>query len=196
MRLILPIIFILIAVLTFIFGVNPYYKQVSVLRSDIDIYNAALSNSTNLQKTQDALLKAYSEISQADKDRLGNFLPSSVNNIQFILEIERIANLHNMPVKDIKFETLKKDVDPNNSKIIVSEVSADNKPYGVFPIEFTTEGDYNSFLLFLKDLESNLRLVDVKSISFTVPEDNGKLVAGVDPNVYRYVLKIETYWLK
>ncbi|MFA6355047.1 MAG: hypothetical protein WCW65_01310, partial [Candidatus Paceibacterota bacterium] len=62
--------------------------------------------------------------------------------------------------------------------------------------EFTTEGDYDSFVLFLKDLEFNLRLADVKSISFVVPDSSGKPVSGVDPNVYRYSLKVETYWLK
>ena len=166
------------------------------MRSDIDVYNAALSNSTNLQKTQDTLLKAYNEISQADKDRLGNFLPSTVNNIQFILEVERVANLHNMPIKDIKFDSVKKDVAPTDTTTIVSEVNVDNLPYGVFPIEFTTEGNYDSFVAFLKDLEYNLRLVDVKSVSFSIPDSSVKIASGIDPNIYTYDLKVETYWLK
>lgn len=196
MKFILPIIFILIAILTFIFGVNPYYKEVSLIRSDIDVYNTALSNSTNLQKTQDSLLLAYNEITKVDKDRLNEFLPSSVNNIQLILEVERIANLHNMPIKDLKFENIKKEVDPTDSKTIVSEASTDNTPYGVFPLQFSTEGNYDSFIAFLKDLEYNLRLINIKSVSFTVPVDNGKITPGVDPNVYEYVLKVEAYWLK
>ena len=175
MKLIMPIILILAAVLIFIFGVNPYYQDVKAMKSDIDVYNAALSNSTNLQKTQDTLLNAYTQISQEDKDRLGSFLPSSVNNIQFILEIERIANLHGMPIKDFKFDTVKKDTTtPVDTNTIISEAPKDNRQYGVFPIEFTTEGNYDSFVLFLKDLEYNLRLVDVKSVSFTVPDSNIK----------------------
>ena len=195
MKFILPIIFILIAVLTFIFGVNPLYGDVSALRSEIDVYNTALNNSTNLQKTQDSLLQAYREISQSDKDRLDSFLPNSVDNIKFILEIEHVANLHSMPIKDIKFETIKK-VIPAASNTIISDNSLDAKPYGIFPIEFTTEGDYASFLLFLKDLEHNLRLADVRSISFTVPVDSVKPIPGVNPNTYSYTLKVETYWLK
>ncbi len=197
MRLLLPIILILASVLTFIFGVNPWYKDVSDLRSEINVYNEALNNSTSLQKTQDDLLKQYNEISQADKDRLEDFLPSSVNNIEFILEIERIASLQGMPIKDIKFETIKK-IDPTQSgNTVTSETASDSRKYSVFPLGFTTEGTYDQFLRFLKDLEYNLRLVDVKSISFTVPEDTGgKPVDGLDSNVYRYVVKVETYWLK
>lgn len=193
MKLIYPILFILLSIGTFIFGTNRFYKDVSLLRTDIAVYNSALNNSTELKKKEDLLLSSFNEIKQIDKDRLSNFLPSAVNNIQFILEIERIANLHGMPVKDIKFETKKQDttVDPN---VIVSESSIDNKPFGVFPIEFTTEGKYSTFLLFLKDLEYNLRLVDVKSVAFVVPTEEVK--DGVDPNIYRYTLKVETYWLK
>lgn len=195
MKLILPVLFIVISVVTFIFGVNPFYAEVKILRADIVAYNTALDNSTNLQKTEDALITSFNSIKQSDKDRLDSFLPSSVNNIQFILEMERIANLHNMPIKDIKFEA-KKTVTSTDPNVVVSDVGADNRPYGVFPIEFTTEGDYDSFVLFLKDLEFNLRLADVKSVSFVVPDASGKPVPGVDPNIYRYTLKVETYWLK
>jgi len=196
MKLIIPIVLILISIATFIFGVNPLYKDVAVLKTDIAVYNKALSSSTELQKTEDNLITAYNEIKQSDKDRLNNFLPNSVNNIQFILEIERIASLHNMPIKDIKFESVKKDATPTNTNTIVSEDTTVRLPYGVFPIEFSTEGSYDSFVLFLKDLEYNLRLADVKSVSFTVPDPNIKAAVGVDPNVYQYSVKVETYWLK
>lgn len=176
------------------FGTNKFYKDVSSLKSDISTYNLAVDNSTDLKNKEDSLLTSYNEIKQEDKDRLNNLIPNNVNSIEFILEVERIANLHGMPIKDIKFETKKKStpVDPN---VIVSETEVDKLPYGVFPVEFTTEGKYDSFLLFLKDLEYNLRLVDVKSISFEVL-DKDKVLAGADPNVYTYSLKVETYWLK
>ncbi len=192
MNFILPILLIAVSIITFIFGVNPLYKEVTTLRSDIVVYNTALDNSTNLQKTEDSLVKSFNSIKQEDKDRLNNFLPSGVNSIQFILEIERIANLHNIPVKDIKFDSMTKKIDQN---VVVSEVSKDKTPYGVFPVSFTVDSNYENFTLFLKDLESSLRLIDVKSVAFTAPSDN-KPVGGVDPSVFHYELKVETYWLK
>lgn len=193
MKLILPILFIGIAVVAFMFGVNPWYNDISVLRSEILNYNTALNDSAELQKTEDSLIKTYNSIKQSDKDRLNNFIPNSVNNIQFILEVERIASLHNMPIKDLKFEAKKQN--SSNGSTVVAQVGVDDKPYGIFPLEFATEGTYDSFVLLLKDLESNLRLVDVKSISFSVPE-GVKTTDGVDPNIYKYSVKIETYWLK
>ena len=193
MKLILPILFIGIEVLAFIFGVNPWYNDVSSLRVEISDYNTALNNSAELQKAEDSLITKYNGIKQSDKDRLNSLIPNSVNNIQFILEVERLANLHNMPIKDLKFEASKQ-----ASSGSVAQVGTDNKPYGVFPLEFSTEGSYDTFVLFLKDLESNLRLVDVKSISFNVPTGDVtvKNTDGLDPNIYKYSVKVETYWLK
>ena len=195
MKLILPILFIGIAVLAFIFGVNPWYNDVSSLRNEILDYNVALNNSADLQKTEDSLIATYNGIKQSDKDRLSNLIPDSVNNIQFILEVERIANLHNMPIKDLKFDANKQTLSAGS---VVAQVGTDNKPYGVFPLEFSTEGTYDTFVLFLKDLEYNLRLIDVKSISFAVPttDPTMKSADGLDPNVYKYSVKVETYWLK
>lgn len=197
MKIFFPILFTLISIAVFIFGLNPFYKDVSKFKEDIASYNTALDDSTNLQKIQENLISSYNQISKLEKERLDNFLPDSVNNIQFILELERIAGLHNMPIKNVKFETLRKQKDSVDQNIIVSQDPKDNLPYGIFPLEFTTEGTYDNFTLFIKDLEKNLRLVDIKSISFNVPDkETIKDVEGADPNIYRYTLKVETYWLK
>ena len=104
-----------------------------------------------------------------------------------------------MPIKNVKFQAEKisdaKTTANGNTTIVTSNDPSANLPYGSFPIEFTTESDYDTFVLFLKDLEHNLRLVDIKSISFTVPQVD-KFTPGVDPNIYIYNLKVETYWLK
>jgi len=199
MKLFLPISFLTISIVLFIVVVDPFYNQVSTLRTNIASYNLALNNSTDLQKTQDSLIEKYKSIKQEDKDRLSHFLPNTINNIKFILEIEQIANIHNMQIKNIKFQAEETPATENVNKVgSTSTVSSGgpNLPYGTFPIEFTTDADYNTFVLFLKDLELNLRLVDVQSVGFIVPTPTTKPVAGVDPNIYSYTLKVQTYWLK
>ena len=166
-------------------------------------YNIALNNSTELQKTRDSLIETYKNVTKEDKDRLTHLLPSTIDNIGLILEIEKIANLHGMPIGNIKFETtsLESQVSPTTDNIVVAESDpAANLPYGVFPMEFVIEGKYETFISFLKDLEHNLRLVDVKAISFDVPTTTTTTsqVAGTtnDSSIYSYTLKVDTYWLK
>lgn len=198
MKLISPIIFIAISGILFFVFIKPIYSETTQLKIDVANYKDAVNNSTDLQKVRDSLVVKYTGITAADKDRLEHFLPSSVNNIGLILEIEKMANLYGMPIKDVKFETKKlQPKDPLNTDNIMIEVDpTENLPYGIFPIEFTVEGNYSSFVSFLTELEHNLRLVDVKSISFSVPTENSSATEKANPDVYSYTLKIETYWFK
>lgn len=196
MKFVFSIALIVISIILFFSVVNPLRSDVSDLRTQVSTYNIALDNSKQLQETRDQLVKTYSNIKQEDRDRLEHFLPNTVNNIKFILEVERIASLHSISIKNIKFQAEK----PQDTKTLangkqVTVAASDpqnNLAYGVFPIEFSTEGNYDTFVSFLKDLEHNLRLIDIKSIGFSVPQQS----VGVDPNIYTYTLKVETYWLK
>lgn len=199
MRFLFPLSCIIIALVIFFSFVDPLYGDIKNLKKDVATYNLALSNSTELQKVRDSLVETYKNIKPEDKKRLENFLPNTVNNIRFILEIEQIANMHSMPIKNIKFEPAEKqgDTKTNTSGTVIAvNDPLTLKPYGTFPIEFTTEGKYEIFTQFIRDIERNLRLVDIKSISFNIPAIPEKTLPTFDPNLYTYTLKVETYWLK
>ncbi len=200
MKFLFPIVSILIAGALFFVFVQPLYGNVSQLKTEVAAYSSALSNSASLQKTQDTLLSQYKNVQQSNKDRLNDFLPNTVDNIEFILQIEQIANLYNMPLKNIKFDATQGATTaaaPVSAGVLTSGAPGANLPYGTFALEFQTQGTYAQFTVFLKDLEHNLRLVDVKSISFEVPPPPAKgTVNPPDPNVYDFTLKVDTYWLK
>ncbi len=199
MRLIIPISFLIIIIVLFFTIINPFYGQVKEIKKDISIYNVALTNSTELKETRDVLIEKYKNIKSEDKDRLMHLLPSSIGNIELILEIEKIANLKGMPIKNIGFDTKK--LEPNDTINKEENIVAENNttyslPYGIFPIEFVVEGKYSAFVEFLEELEQNLRLVDIKSISFSVPTPVVGAGNNINLNIYSYKLKVEAYWLK
>ncbi len=198
MRLIFSISFIIISVALFFVFTDPIYGDVRKLNTEVSTYNTALSNSTELQKTRDTLVNVYKNVTKEDKDNLAHFLPTTIGNIELILEIEKIANLYGMPIKDIKFETksLEQGIVNKDNIVVAEKDPSDYLPYGVFPLEFVIEGRYDTFVTFLKDLEHNLRLVDVKSISFSVPPPTAGGANTTNPNIYTFTLKIEIYWLK
>ena len=191
--------FLVISIILFFAVASPLYGNIKQLKTDVSVYKLALDNSTELQNTRDSLIEKYKSVKIEDRDRLAHFLPSTIGNIELILEIEKIASLHGMPIKNISFEA--KNLEPatasTNNVIVVDKSSTENLPYGVFPMEFIIDGSYSSFVSFLGDLEHNLRLVDIKSISFAVPTaTTGSATSTTNPNVYSYTLKVETYWLK
>lgn len=200
MKLISSISFIIIAVVLFFVVIDPLYGDVNQLKTDVATYNTALNNSTDLQKTRDSLIEIYKNVKIEDKDRLSHFLPSAIGNIELILEIEKIANLHGMPIGNIKFDT--KNLESQNganatgSVVVAANDPNASLPYGIFPMEFIIEGKYDTFVAFLKDLEHNLRLVDINSIIFDVPQAVITTGNTTDSNIYSYTLKVQTYWLK
>jgi Tfp pilus assembly protein PilO len=197
MKFFSSILFLILSISIFFVFIDPFYLQVKTLRSDVDTYNKALNNSTELQKTRDSLLGIYNSIKKEDKDRLSHLLPNNIDNIELILEIEKIANSHGLPVGNIRFDTKSLEDKNASSGNLLINPSGGSSSYGVFPMDFTIEGRYDTFISFLKDLEKNLRLVDVKSISFTSNAPISSIPGGInDSNVYNYTLKVQTYWLK
>lgn len=184
MRSIFPYIFIALSIGLFMVFVRPMYKDISLLRGDVTAYNLALAHSTDLQKVRDDLASKYSNITGANKERLSHFLPNSVDNIQLMLELEKMASARGMILKNITFA-------PPSS---IDDTSSGVAGYGTFDMQFRTQASYETFSLFLKDLEHNLRQIDVKGISFSV-SDASKQV-GLPQDTYEFSLKIKTYWLK
>ena len=185
--------------------IDPFYGQVKELNEEVLAYKGALDDSMELQRIKETLVQEYKAITKENKDSLNHLLPSTIDNIGLILEVEKIANLHGMPISNIKFEAKNlEEKDPSEANkdtgnvVVAKKNPSENLPYGVFPMEFIIEGRYSDFVSFLKDLEYNLRLIDIKSISFETPENKttSKSDNNFDPNIYSYTLKAQIYWLK
>jgi len=194
-RFITPIILIGIAIAGFFMFTNPLYKNISEIRTQIASYNEALDNSKALEAERDKLTQKYNSIDSENLAKLSKLLPDNVDNIRLILEIEKIASPYGMVLKDIKYDTITKK-DNTTGEVIQggATVQSSRKDYGIWDLEFSTQGTYNNFVNFIKDLESNLRIIDISSIQFS--SNTG---AGLDSSlseVYKYGFKIKTYWLK
>jgi len=195
-RLLLPIILIAISVTGFFTFTSPLYKNISNLKSQLVSFDEALSNSKALESERDKLTQKYNTISTENLTKLSKLLPESVDNIRLILEIESIAAPYGMVLKDIKYQA----DDGSNTSETESfaqsrnsgSVSQSRTDYGTWNLEFSTTGTYNNFINFLRDVESNLRIVDVTSINFTSDVGRG----GEESDLYKYTFAIKTYWLK
>jgi Tfp pilus assembly protein PilO len=197
----MPIILIGISVSLFFVFTNPIYSDISSLRSEVASYNNALDNSKILENERDRLTAKYNAIDPNNLMKLQKLLPENVDNVRLILEIEQIGLPYGMVLKDVKYN-----VTDTNAATTAAKVSAVQgggaikipKDYGIFDLEFSTSGTYDNFINFTKDLESNLRIVDISSIMFSSDNVN---ITGVNaktnsPEVYKYNFKIKTYWLK
>lgn len=194
-----PIILVGIAVAGFFMLTNPYYKEVTDLKAQVASYNEALDNSKSLEAERDKLTQQYNSIETNNLIKLERMLPDSVDNIRLILEIEKLAIPYGMVLKDVKYDTKTQEETAAGTLAVkntkTSTVQEDNKDYGAWDLEFSTQGSYFDFLNFVKDIEKNLRIVDITSVEFASTNGTG-LSTNQPINNYKYTFKIKTYWLK
>ena len=192
-RFIAPVVLIGIAVAVFFMFSNPIYNDISTLREEIASYNEALNNSKMLENERDKLNAKYNAINPENLAKLRKLLPENVDNIRLILEIEQIALPYGMTLKDVKYDTT---ADTNTTAKTGVTTKAVSKDYGISNLGFSTSGSYDNFINFTRDLERNLRIVDISSVSFSSNTTTGTNPQVNSSEVYKYDFKIRTYWLK
>lgn len=193
LRFILPIFIIIVSITGFFLFVAPLYNEVKTLKTEVASYDVALNNSIRLENERDRLVAKYNSISPTNLEKLNKLLPDSVDSIRLILEIEKIASPYGMVLKDTRYNPAEKDKDAKDSNNVAGgSATKSNQNYGVWDLEFSTEGSYQNFLSLLEDLENNLRIVDISSIQFSSESVNTK----ASNDNYKYNFKIKTYWLK
>jgi len=196
----MPVILIGIGLAVFFVFTNPIYSDIGLLRITMASYNEALNNSKALENERDKLTAKYNSIDPDNLEKIKKLLPENIDNIRLILEIEQIAAPYGMVLKDVKYSTTGDKENGKNAPLPTGAVqgggvvSSTRKDYGVWDLEFSTTGTYNNFLNFTRDLESNLRMVDISSVQFTSNVGGG--AGSLVPDVYKYTFSIKTYWLK
>ena len=192
MKFFLPIILLAVSATGFFLLVKPYYQETAELRTKARSYDEALGNSKTLEGERDKLVKKYNAISPDDLAKLEKLLPDNLDNIRLILEIEKIANNYGISLRNVKYNTEEEKTEQNKNQNSGARKSTAVSDYGEWNLEFTASGNYQSFISFAREIEKNLRIVDIASLEFS---SAGASVAGVQES-YTYNFKIKTYWLK
>jgi Tfp pilus assembly protein PilO len=101
-----------------------------------------------------------------------------------------------MILKDVKYETASREIEKPKNSVVQggAAIKKNSSEYGVWDLSFSIEGSYSNFLNFTRDLENNLRIVDISSIQFS-----SETAANSSKNTaesYSYSFTVKTYWLK
>lgn len=160
--------------------------ELKAIQTVNDQYQEAIKNSENLIKVRDEVNAKYSSISIEDRERLNKLLPSTVDNVRLIIDVkDNIASKHGLLLKGIKTTS------PEATMALNAPANRGGAPstpssYGTVTLSFDVTTTYETFLSFLNDLESSLRIMDVSKLSVK-SNPNGQ---------YDFSVEIKTYWLK
>ncbi len=162
-----------------------------------DQYSSALSNASRLMTTRDQVLKQYNAISAEDRDRLDKMVPSTVDNIRLIIDLNNVAVRHGFSIPDVKANAASSAARPTGS-VAPRPVAANGGPLpasaasfaapvlDTVTVNFTAKASYDQFTSFLQDLEANLRIMDINHLT----------VVAQDEGMYTFQVQLQTYWLR
>ena len=180
----IPILMVLVSGGLFMGFVAPGYDDVKLQRAEIKQYDEALARFEELKELRDKLEATYKDFLPEDVQKLITILPDNLDNIRFALDLDNIADKNGVRILALEIaEEETKSVTLSDSVTPVD----DSLTLGTAMLEFEIEGLYGNMVNFLKDLEKNLRLVDITSLTLEEATEN---------TASSYTIGVRMYWLK
>ena len=174
-NILLPIIILVISGGIFFGPTRPLLNSLSDKQAKINDTRSAVAKIGDYRASFDIKNARFNTINQRDKDSLDAMVPSTIDNVGLIIDINQMAVKYNLSIKNI---SIKSGAD--------NTVGPDGRPYGVVSLGFSISSSLKVFQDFIQELESSLRIIDVTSLSFT---------AGSEDQ-YDFSLEVKAYWLK
>ncbi len=185
MKNIISIVVIVASLAAFGLVVKPQYKHIKELETKDTELERVLVNARKLQSLRDGLLAKRKNLSNRDIRKLEKLIPESADNVKLIIEFENIADQYGLEIQTASSQ--KNDSEKLGKRVSSQNFDIETRDYGVISLDFNLIGGYSSFVNFLSDIESNIRVTDVRNLSINSGDDSGS---------YEFALTIETYWLK
>ncbi|MGC8776154.1 MAG: hypothetical protein ACP5QN_02500 [Minisyncoccia bacterium] len=182
----LSLIFLLIALIVFAYFLKPAYEEIQSLRIEVAKSELSLNNQKSLVEQFKNLTQDY-ENQQKNQNVASLILPKAPLVGEALFQIAGILNNNNLNL--LSFNVGKPNIlAPDNSSSTIGI-----KPIGTFDINLKASGDYSNFKNFLNQLETNIRLFDIKTLNINsvtnVGTDNKNPV-----KVLNYDITISAYY--
>lgn len=169
-RLFITIILLLGSVLLGLFYLGPNFTHFRTLQKEVADLRNISAELDELIENRDALLDLINSVSRGDLGRIGEALPQGANSSEFLVTLEALAKRNNLVLRRVDLAS-PQEAQTRGGQPKPGGISNPPAPATVkeLPISMSVAGSYESFKQFLAELERNLRIADVESLSFTSP---------------------------
>lgn len=161
--------------------------EAKIVKLSNDEYKTAIDNAKRLIEVRDKVIAKYNDLSEKDRAKLDKIIPKSVDNIRLIIDTNAVAYGKGLPLKNVSVSVEGASSGSAQDEPAISGESEISTPVlGKAKVSFDVDATYQQFIGFLQTIESNLRIMDVDSLSLTASEDG----------MYNWKVGLTTYWLK
>jgi hypothetical protein len=161
----------------FMFG-KPQLAGLESLNLQKESYNQSIEDLTRGEEVKNALLAKLDSVPVEDLKKVDTILPEKPNIVALVSEIDSIASKRGILIRNINSGG------QGNFSAGVGEV-APQRNYNSLTLTFDFDSNYENLKYFLTELESSLRLLDVRSVNFS-----GSDKAGMQ----NYKVSLDVYW--
>jgi Tfp pilus assembly protein PilO len=219
-KLILAIIMFIGAGAAIFTYVSPTYSDSVKIKEDTALYQQALEKATEVQNLKRGLLAKLNEFSGANVERLEKLLPSSMNNVHLILDLDGMAAARGLSLSTVTIGReggLPEGKKAGDTVALAGAVEQQRKFQSV-NLSFSVVATYDDMIAFMRDIERSLRLVDLVALEIgpaQTPQQQGEFsripnelaqfagsgnrtnIAQVAPpdSTYTFQVELRTYWL-
>lgn len=195
-RNITAIILLVLAIGTYMTFTSAKLAEVRAVQTVNSQYLSAIDSADKLIKVRDSVLQDYNNLTQEERTRLDKMLPNTVDNIRLIIDLNSVALKRGFPLHNIR--AVASGNGKGSSAAATMPQALANDPSGIpstiptptldtVTVSFSVTAPYQQFIDLLKDLEANLRIMDVTHLSVS---------AGTTAGTYDFGVEIKTYWLR
>lgn len=187
MNLFIPIILIGISVGAFFTFVAPEYEEVKALGKIDKEFQSKIRQGEEIRKKKREITEEYERnISTDDLERLEKMVPNHMDNVELIVDIDRIAKEDGVRIGEISLVQNSNKKETGGTSIEILE----NRNYESVNLAFSFVTKYENFKSFIDNLRRSLRLLDIVSINFT--ENNDTTTDGLTEN-FRFDIVVKSY---
>jgi Tfp pilus assembly protein PilO len=158
---------------------SPMYADVQTLNTEKAGYDQAIQDLAQITTTMQTLQQKLDSLPAADREKIETLLPEKPDTVKLVSDIDTIAARNGISMTDVSFTAANAD----SGRSVAGAPPA--RSYQSGAINFSFSSDYAHLRSFILEMESSLRLVDIRSVTATIGEKG----------VISYKVNAETYWL-
>ena len=188
MKAIATIIMFIASVVLLAWVARPVWDDIGSLRAQVANINDVLSSLNEKKQFQQDLITTYNSITEEQLDTLLNqHLPEKSDTGTLLIALERIATASNIRLNNIDFKKVEQPKLPGSlPRAKTAGGKSEILPYQELEMTFNVTATYENFKMFLRSLETHVRVIDIGNINF----------GSGQKDVYTFTISAKTYYRK
>ena len=192
-KLIAQIVLIVTAITIVFSFVTPTLATIKANQDELFKYKEAVLKASQFNARLQELISVRDSFSQDDMASLDEFLPTAIDKVTVMKDIESIFASVNVPVTSI---TATEEVSPTGDVVLEGVEALTAVPtisYQEFEVTFTSS--YENLKTLLSLIEANATLLEVMELSFDVNMRSADEEGALPQGQYSFFLVLRTYGL-